>query len=1640
MPLKSQSNGMSEDLAASSAAKDSPDPGVTQPPSHASSPGAASQAPTAHDASKDLDALSGPSPYGTRSRNRGQARPNYAEDSMDIDMYDAVSDKKDDDSKKTSRQVSSSASAVPDAPRPTATSTRKSLLGDDKANGSQTPSVNGSSTPSNVATPAASGNVKKRKAAQSNGNTAQASAQGAPNATGGSASSRRGGAQSSVPAKPTGGYRESNMLTFDDCGGKTKHGVLVADDGTSIAQNDHVYLVCEPPGEPYYLGRIMEFLHAQNDRTKPVEALRINWFYRPKDIGKKVNDTRLLFASMHSDVSPLTSLRGKCQVRHKAEIANLDEYRQTPDCFWFEKLYDRYIQKHYEVVPTFQIVNVPERVKKVLDERWKYILVEQGKSKEFTSAAKLCKKCGGYCARDNSVDCANCNKTYHMQCVSPPLLKKPSRGFAWSCAACARAQERKLEARHTNGSHPDVEEEEPVDEEDDGAATGRTTPGDAEDLHPAATPEQVYQASLWQYRYLGTHCKPEDALDYDDRIYPRAGSRLGPKHQAYVPVWPGRPVQLVRPPDNRRGGNKNKHIAKDLVPSLEDLNFSRDNRPKWVQDAPAGYVARGEDLPNDYPNNTAKLLWKPPSEVDSMIEDEAIDKFMSDAQSKIPALGLPERSTNLMDVARDLLFENDFDTAAALRKLPKVDRADFREPDLSSNELKKFEEAVGKFGSELLSITRATKPVKYGRIVRFYYVWKKSERGKQIWGNYPGRKGKKEAKKAAVTAENKLQDDVADDRDDSAFDTDKAVKHSRNFMCRFCNTKSSRQWRRAPNTGSAVIIENGTKSKDKGMQYIAALCRRCAELWRRYAIQWEDIDDLSKRVAAAGPKSFKRKIDEDLLKELLSGEELMNLTVYDSTTAVPAQTRSAPSSVATNGTEAPPRKKLKTTIERDPSEKRDSEPSTGPQRKKDKAVEKPAPPPAPVVPKARILPCAVCGELDGPEDANYLSCKECRLTVHRRCYGVTENRVSTKWTCDMCINDKNPQVAIHYKCVLCPVDDTDYDAVHGSKLTGKKKSEKEKDKDRSEREAAQKAVDYWRQKQQDMGRPIKPREPLKRTADNNWVHVTCATFTPEVKFGNARALGPSEGIPSIPRAKYEEICKICKCKDGACVACHQCRAPVHVECAHQDGYLLGFEVTPVKGSRRDQHNIVTINGETGFMSAAIWCKEHFPVKTVVHSMHEIVAQPESEGPEPALPLNALQLYVHNYKQADLTLTGTVRKANLITQALKNPATAPVANTSRRQSTTVASSQRASSTDHQVDSATSVSQEGEKVCITCGIDVSLKWWPIGKDQEKALVNGHMDTLGSEAQKFVAQRGYRCHKCKKTNRQPAPHVPPSQPAALPAPMDVEPLIEPTRATSALHTALASPPAHVTHAVNRMSDLGSPWANRPPAVQAPAAHVPLPPVAAPPIHMPTGGPPSTMPLAMPHPGPSPMIPPAMPSAPHHQYGPPSTAYGDWHRSPPAPQMNGPPLSGSMQHNHLRDLRPPPIAPMSHHPGSSLHGQPLLNGIPHSPPRRAPQPPLPGGPSYMSPYHHHTPSSMHSLTSGGPPPPLRPSDHSFSQGLLPQRASFTTPHASPPLSRDPRPLSRDPNHSNSSVPRPNDGRPASGASASPSLRNLLS
>lgn len=643
-----------------------------------------------------------------------------------------------------------------------------------------------------------------------------------------------------------------------------------------------------------------------------------------------------------------------------------------------------------------------------------------------------------------------------MNCVKPPLLKKPSRGFAWSCAACSRAQERKLEARHTphipaggshhhhhhHGHHHDGEDDEGVDDEDeemggmdvgpeagdagDGVNTGRTsrTSPAEENPHPPPTAEQIYHASLWPYRYFGMHCKVEDALDLDDRIFPRASTRLGLRHQAIVAPWFGQPVEYVKPLEFKKSGKNGNKLTKDQQAALEAERIEKEKRPKWVQDEPPGYIERGGD-------DTAEVLYKPPEECGVSMSGEAVDDYMNTARTMESVLGVPEHSTNLQDVACHALYSNGFDPNKALKELGKTPKADFDEPDLTPAEQKKFEEAIAKYGSELHSVKKHVKTLRYSTVTRYYYTWKKTDRGKLIWGNFSGRKGKKDAKKAEAAA-NKLADDVADVHDDSAFDADKAREKKKSFLCKFCGTKRSRRWRRAPAAAVTLVTENGggntsSKSvKDKKEQYIQALCRRCAELWRRYAIQWEDVDELAKKVAQTGGRGWKRRVDEDLHRELIAADELANSSRYPSpdenSTGSPAPSingqGSASGAAAGTGTE-PPRKKLKSglfdkDVERTPSET--SSVVGGPTgKKRDRyGVEKTQPaaaPPAPEMPKPKTLPCAVCGELEPLGDA-HLSCRECRMAVHRHCYGVVDGRSQGKWTCDMCLNDKNPQLSI----------------------------------------------------------------------------------------------------------------------------------------------------------------------------------------------------------------------------------------------------------------------------------------------------------------------------------------------------------------------------------------------------------------------------------------------------------------------------------------------------------------------------------------------------------------------------------------------------------------------------------------------------
>ena len=807
----------------------------------------------------------------------------------------------------------------------------------------------------------------------------------------------------------------------------------------------------------------MEFLHTSNDPSLPIDSIRVNWYYRPKDIQRKVTDTRVLFASMHSDSCPLAAVRGKCFISHRSEVKDVDEYRKQRDSFYFEKMFDRYIHRYYDVIPTTMVRNVPEKVRKVLVERWKYLLVEPQRAKELCSQMKECKRCSGYCAtyeilknpfiyfrtffllplsvdlanvinyRTDSVHCAVCGHTYHMNCVRPPLLKKPSRGFAWACGPCNQAQERKLEARNTpnltpgTGNSNDLEDDVFDDEEEDlsprAVPSDTATPSETADHDKQPTPEQLHWARMWPMRYLGQHCRVEDALDYDDRIYPRAASRIGPRHQANVNPWHGRPVEYVKPVEKKKpqkGGSKSAKNAAAAAAEAEAA-AERERRPKWVMDEPAGYIRRGED-----DGSTSTLLFKMPdlpeedeegdgeTEKKQVENEEFVDCFMSDASEIaeiLPGGGVKKWTVNFQDKAIELLYANDFDEKKALTQLGKMHvMRDLKEPRFKPDEHKRFEEGVAKFGSELHAVTKNVKTRKTAEIVRYYYLWKKTAKGREIWGNFEGRKGKKEVKVRDKEHGTKLVDDVADDDDDSAFDNTKAGEKKRGFECKFCNTRESRQWRRAPGVQPGTLIADRAtaSSRKKGGEerwLVSALCRRCAELWRRYGIQWEDPDEIQKKISQGGGRAWKRRIDEEMLKEMTAAQadEKAEAAALAAATAF-----TTPTPPVLNGTPVdtqdekrePARKKQKTEV--NGSSKKGKE--------RERAEKKEPPPPPPEPPKPKLLPCGICEELE-PLGDQHLVCRDCKMSVHKACYGVGEQRGANKWVCEMCANDKNPTVS-----------------------------------------------------------------------------------------------------------------------------------------------------------------------------------------------------------------------------------------------------------------------------------------------------------------------------------------------------------------------------------------------------------------------------------------------------------------------------------------------------------------------------------------------------------------------------------------------------------------------------------------------------
>ncbi|KAI0794573.1 hypothetical protein C8Q74DRAFT_1366004 [Fomes fomentarius] len=521
--------------------------------------------------------------------------------------------------------------------------------------------------------------------------------------------------------------------------------------GEEVKVNDHVY--CSPSwgvrdGTPYSIARIMEFLPAQGTptfdksgkRNEPITRVRLAWYYRPSDVSDRtVADSRLLLAAIYSEVCELSQLRAKCFVHHRDRISDLAGWKKRPDRFYFTRLFDPWLRKDFEVIPAVTVRNLPAHIRDVLIERYEYIVAEREVVPDLTDDLRLCETCEKWCPPAESLQCDRCKKFFHMECVTPPMLSKPSRGYGWTCAPCSRAHEEEVEGHDVRHHTPQA----PKPKTNAPPARGRGRPRKDRVLAEKEENVEIKHFKMWPFRYFGLYTFAEDTLDPDDLIFPRAATRVGPKYQANVPAAPGtadRPIDI-----EERGADA----------TIEVLSLVNEMSPAEVEtlEKQKSTLTRNDIL-------RCSVDW------------------------------LTEVTFRLTDAWAN---KRDFSTVSMrspmrLRKFMKHETR-YTDKEWTHNEIAAFEDGISLHGAELRAVREEVNSRPMPEVVRFYGHWKNSKlKEENIRIRAARANGVDEKQEASVR-------EPTPDDDEGSIVTELKKGHS---SCGACRTRESDVWWKAP--------------------------------------------------------------------------------------------------------------------------------------------------------------------------------------------------------------------------------------------------------------------------------------------------------------------------------------------------------------------------------------------------------------------------------------------------------------------------------------------------------------------------------------------------------------------------------------------------------------------------------------------------------------------------------------------------------------------------------------------------------------------------------------------------------------------------------------------------------------------------
>jgi hypothetical protein len=534
---------------------------------------------------------------------------------------------------------------------------------------------------------------------------------------------------------------------------------------------------------------------------------------------------------------------------------------------------------------------------------------------------------------------------------------------------------------------------------------------------------------------------------------------------------------------------------------------------------------------------------------------------------------LPPYNVDFMDRAVQVYSNPRIEPIAALSEVSTSSAEDFRIVHWTQKERKAFDTAVRELGLEMRQIKRLIPTKKPSDIVRYYATWK-NERMKEAH----------EAEKLAMEkAKGKGKMPTEADAEAPAstravspalslFD-EKAMKEApANISCKMCSTHESPFWYKGPYAWPNRF-----------------LCSYCGLYWRKYAAEASHTD-----LIATNPRKH-----------------------HSSSSA------EAPAGLGV----APPVKVAKL-------RQGDSARSGAAGRSSSGAASAEASSPAAVpvaIAKLDPIRCVMCKRLEPKKKLQ--QCRQCSLSVHQGCFGLTDAEVAAEvWTCEPCTNEKTLDAGLVPKCILCPLSDGSMTAAaqraRGGAVTngnGVKSLTAGNGLPGSTATAS-------------TAEALNALDAFKPTECNNWAHLICAAWMPDVVFTDAERMKLVEGAGHLPLWRYSAVCEICNTggtneapasssTHGACLQCSDasCRRTFHVSCAFQNsGYSLGFEINPVKISRRDAVSIATFKAETGHWTALAYCKAHRDTikDKATYDFSEV---------DPKTGATALQTYVKSHK-------------------------------------------------------------------------------------------------------------------------------------------------------------------------------------------------------------------------------------------------------------------------------------------------------------------------------------------------------------------------------------------------------------------------